>query len=105
MSWSWVRHGVRPSAPVACASLGSFASAMSIGGHWPWDSVIIYRLFICEGYHCTLLSVVIKWDSILVEHVVFIGSTLLSIIIRGEYLSRARGVYQLYIIIEYYQIR
>ena len=46
MSWSWVRHGVRPAAPVACASLGSFASALSIGGHWPWDSVIIYRLFI-----------------------------------------------------------
>ena len=77
---------------------GSFASAMSIGGHWPWDSVIIYRLFICEGL--SLYVIIFKWDSILVEHVVFIDCTLLSIIIREECLGRARRVYQLHIMVD-----
>ena len=78
MSWSWVRHGVRPSAPFACASLGSFASAMSIGGHWPWDSVIVYQLFICEGLS---LYIIINYYPM------------------EQHLGRACRVYWLYIII------
>ena len=43
VSWSWVEHGVRPFAPVACASLVSFAPAMSFSGHFfSWDVVIVY---------------------------------------------------------------
>ena len=84
MSWSWVRHGVRPSAPFACASLGFFASAMSIGGHWPWDSVIVYRLFICEGLS---LYIIINYYQM------------------EQHLGRACSVYRLYIIINHYQRR
>ena len=43
-------HGVRPPASVACASLDSYAPAMSLSGHWPWDSVISYWLLIFRDY-------------------------------------------------------
>ena len=108
MSWYWLGHGVRLSAPDARASLESYAPAMSLSGHWPWDSVMSYWLLIfrdywlyviiniiswdssvvgiihiCREYLCTLLSIG-PWDSLLLEHVACNSCTVVSVIIRAS---------------------
>ena len=86
-----MRHGVRPPLQSHAHPWGLLRLAVSISGHRPWDGVIVYRLFICWGYHFTLLSLGSGWDSslvisyyqrsILVEHVEFIACALLLSII------------------------
>ena len=58
-----------------------------------------------EFITCVLLLSIISCNSILLELVVVIGSTVLLVIIREEYPGRARSVYHLCLIIEYYQLK
>ena len=70
---------------------GLLRLAMSIGGHRPWDGVIVIGCLFARDYHCTLLSLGSGWNSslaisyyqrsILVEHVEFISCALLLSII------------------------
>ena len=90
-----MRHGVRPSAPVACASLESFASYCE------------HRWAPALGW-CDILSVVYLLGSIVLHYYHLLAGgivVLLSELLSEKYLGRAHRVCLLCLIIEYYQLR
>jgi hypothetical protein len=51
-----VRPSVRPTSQRACAFMKSYAPAISLSKHWPWDRVSSYWLGILVNISSTLLS-------------------------------------------------
>ena len=68
--------------------------AMSIGGHRPWDGVIVYRLFICQGLSFYIIITCQR-----------MGQQSCYQLLSEKYLGRAHRVYHLCRIIENYQLR
>ena len=67
---------------------------VSIGGHRPWDGVIFYRLFICQGVS---FYIIITYQRM--------GQQFCYQLLSEKYLGRAHRVCHLCLIIEYYQLR